>query len=103
MCTNDSPNLTSNVIVEKLLNLKLHVEMLLPNSKVYLSQPIIREDDMKARLTIKHVIDKLDSLGIEVMDNRNITNDMLGVKGLHLSGRGIGRLAMNIISFIKKK
>ena len=49
---------------------------------------------------VRHLIDKINLLDAKISDNSNITNDHLGIKGLHLNGRGTGRLAMNIISFM---
>ena len=47
-------------------------------------------------------MDKINLLDVKIVDNSNITNDHLGIKGLHLNKRGTGRLAMKIISIVKQ-
>ena len=102
VATNNCKLETSDAILVKLLNLKTHILSTLPNCKVIISQPTLRVDDGKASLTVTHLIDKLNLLDIDLIDNSNILREHLGNKGLHLNGRGAGRLAMNIISLIKQ-
>ena len=70
--------------------------------KVTISCPTIRLDYQKARLTILRLRQKLSNLNIDVIINENISDEHLGQKGLHLNGRGSGRLAMNYLSHIRK-
>lgn len=35
--------------------------------------------------------------GMDLLNNNNITKDLLGRKGLHLNTRGIARFAMNLL------
>ena len=44
----------------------------------------------------------LISLNVPIVDNKNISRKHLGYKGLHLNSYGSSRLAMNLISVIKK-
>ena len=44
---------------------------------------------------------KLKEIGMDVIDNRDITEMHLGKKGLHLNGHGIGKLALNFVKYIK--
>ena len=100
--TNDSPVKSSGEILDELLALKHFVERELPTCTVIISQPIMRFDDGKANLTIRKLISKLEELKIQVMNNSNITYDHLSRKGLHMNARGSGRVAMNIISLMKR-
>ena len=68
---------------------KRHVELTLPNAKVIISHPIRRMDNAKASLTISYLIDKLNSLDINILDDSNITREMIGAR-LHLNGREQG-------------
>ena len=40
-------------IIAKILKLKKHIETVLPNATVTISQPIVRMDDTKASLTVR--------------------------------------------------
>ena len=99
--TNDINMSTSDEIIDNLLELKLHIENILPDSTVILSQPIIRTDKPRATRIIIDVIKKFDELNIIKMDDSNIERVNLGRKGLHLNDYGTRKLAMNIISFIR--
>ena len=50
--SNDSPDKTSNVIMKDILKLRTHIESVLPQTKVYLSCPVLRLDHVKAGLTL---------------------------------------------------
>ena len=99
--TNGAVTKTSESILTELLQLKLYVETTLPSYVVIISEPILRLDNAKANFTIKHLSDKLRNLNIKLLPNRNITNDHLSKRGLHLNERGTGRLALNIITCIR--
>ena len=98
--TNDAITKTSEVILNELMELKLHIENMLPSCVVIISQPTIRLDSAKASLTIKHINEKLCTSNINVMRNGKTTNH-ISKKGLHLNVRGTGRLALNIITHIR--
>ena len=100
--SNDAPYKSAEELLTELLRLKTHIENNLPGVMVILSQPIIRTDNPKAGLTLKYLCDNLNRLNVYVLDNSNISEIHLGRKGLHLNGRGTGRLALNIISMIKQ-
>ena len=100
--TADAPFKNSEQILTELLQLKSHIESILPGVTVIISQPIMRTDNMKANLTIQQLVSKLNNLNIRILDNSNIYDVHLGRKGLHLNGRGTGRLALNIMSLIKQ-
>ena len=76
----------------------MHIKLILPNIKIYLSHPVLRIDDAKANLTLRHFTNKLKSLNIGVIINDNIDVTCLGKAGLHLNPKGSGRLAMNFLS-----
>ena len=95
MGTNDINMSTSDEIIDNLLELKLHIENILPDSTVILSQPIIRTDTPiirtdtpiirtdtpRATQIIIDVIKKFNELNIIKMDNGNIERVNLGRKG----------------------
>ena len=91
--TNDAPY--KSLEFTEVLRLKSCIKNALPGVIVILSQPTMRIDNAKVAPSI---CDKLDNLNIYVLDNSNINENYLGRKGLHLNGRGTGRLAMNIMS-----
>ena len=48
---NDATNMTSSQIHDAILCLKRHIEDVLPSCKVFLSVPVLRLDNGKARIT----------------------------------------------------
>ena len=102
VATNDTINNTSREIVNKLYDLKSFIQSNLPYCKIVISTPTYRSDNARASLTIKHVNDYLlEMMDSDIIDNGNINGTHLGKKGLHLNVKGTGRLAMNIISYMK--
>ena len=97
---NDSTCKTADEILSEILQLKTFIAKHLPNYKIALSQPIIRNDNRKAKETIRNLVNKLDLLNIEMVDNRNIELEQLGRRGLHLNKWGRSKLAINYIFFI---
>ena len=100
--TNDAVSKTSDQILDEILDLKKHVENVVPDINVIISKLIIRSDNPKANSISGNVNKKLVKLGINLLDHSNISLDDLGRKGLHLNEKGTKRLALNIISFIRK-
>ena len=96
-CTYDTPE----DILCNILRLKQHIQAVLPNCQVILSQPIIRTDSKKAASTMHQLISLFNELNVFMLDNSNIGEGHLGKKGHHLNTRGTSRLAMNLISFIR--
>ena len=70
--TNDATTKSSERILDELLQLKNFIQSKLPTEKLH----------------------KLD---IMILDNGNITYDHISKRGLHLTGRDTGRIAMNIL------
>ena len=76
-----------------------------PKNKVAISLPIMRKDkdgkytrkvrDLKRKIQ-KHCMEE----NIPFIDNDNISQDGLGMKGLHLNRKGNSQLARNFIDFI---
>jgi hypothetical protein len=99
--TNDAPHKSADAILDELLRLKSYILKHLPNCKIALSQPTIRNDNSRAKDTIRNLINKLDLLNIQTIDNRNIELEQLGRRGLHLNKWGTSKLAMNYISFLR--
>ena len=96
--TNDANEYSSREILNKLLNIKSFIESELPTCKIIISTPTYRNDNAKCGLTIKHLCDHILNLNLDIVDNTNICGVHLGKRGLHMNGKGTGRLAMNIIS-----
>ena len=99
--TNDSVNKASETILDDLLKLKHHIEQKVPGICVILSCPISRTDNGKARLTILRLVKKIKFSNVNYLCNVNVGENCLGVKGLHLNPRGVGRFATNLISLIR--
>ena len=99
--TNNSTRDNSAQIIEKLINLKEFITSHSPHVKIIISSLIQRYDDSKAQLTSDITNTKLNSVGVDIIDNNNITRKHLGKKGHHMTPYGTGRLAMNIINKLK--
>ena len=102
MGTNNTKDMTSREILDKLLQLKTAVLDPDKNCKVILSQPMTLVDDREAGFTILKLNDLQEELDIPIVKNRNITVDHLGSKGLHLNPHGIARFALNLEASIRK-
>ena len=100
--TSDCVSKPSETILDDILKLKFHIESQLTDATVIISCPIKRIDNSKARLTIKLLVDKIKQLKVKYILHDNIDDICLGRKGLHLNPRGTGRLAVNLISLIRK-
>ena len=100
--TNDSKVKTSESILVELLQLKTFIENSLPGCTVVISCPTYRFDEPLPRLTVMHLRRKLGMLNIPVILNENIEEIHIGKKGLHLNGRGSGRLAVNFMSYMRR-
>ena len=72
----NSKNQLINVILEN-EKLKSLVNEKLPQCKVWLSTPMLRTENPKARLTVSQLVNHLLNLNIDVIDNRNIKADIL--------------------------
>ena len=96
--TNDINEYSSREILDKLLSIKSFIESELPTCKIIISTPTYRNDNAKCGLTIKDLCDHILNLNLGIVDNTNICGVHLGKRGLHMNGKGTGRLAMNIIS-----
>ena len=104
VATNDTSmkDKSSEEIFDQLLELKRYIESKVHDIKVTISCPIVRSDNGIANLKVNHLRNKLKSANISIIDNENINYECLGKKGLHMTSKGITRLAMNFISFIRR-
>ena len=100
--TKDALNLPPNEILDKILELEKKIEEINKDCKVIISTPTYRFDNRKAGNTVNELTNMLISLNVPIVDNKNISRKHLGYKGLHLNSYGSSRLAMNLISVIKK-
>ena len=80
----------------KNLKLKTYIRKELPKFKITISTPIKRHDHGKASLTILHLSQKFKDLSISFVYNSSIGAFSLSNGGLHLNGKGLGRLAINL-------
>ena len=100
--TNDTLKLSPNEILDKILELKTKIEEINRDCKVIISTLTYRFDNRKASSTVNELINMLINLNFPIGNNKNISRRHLGHKGLHLNSYGSFRLAMNLISVIKK-
>jgi len=100
--TNNATNSPAESIFKNLTNLVSYIKNILPSVNITVSAPIIGSDNGKANLTIINLASLIQKSGMDTMDNSNIHCEHLGKKGLHLNGKGTGRLAMNTINLIRK-
>ena len=87
--TNDAVKKTSDIIIDDILKLKHFIELQLPDTKTIISCPMMRTDDAKASLTIKHIISKMKFTMVNHLLNDIVSFDCLGCKGI-LIQRGLG-------------
>ena len=95
-CVDDN----STEIMKKLTSLKDFILSQL-DCKLIFSSIIDRSDDAKAQFTGNLTNKYLSNLGVDIINNDNITTMHLGRKGHHMTPRGTGRLAMNFIRVLK--
>ena len=96
-CTSDS----ETDIFAKMLDLRQFIRGQLPHCEVYFSTLIRRNDNNKAAETVNKVNILLEKFEADFMDNNNIDRHCIGGKGLHLNDRGIGKLVLNIVNWLK--
>ena len=101
--TND---ITSGTDTQQFLDQAVNlVETESPQTEVVISLPILRKDregqytkkvrELKAKMK-KYCTQK----NIKTIENENITEEGLGMKGLHLNKRGVAKLAHNFLDFL---
>ena len=100
--TNDAKRFTSREILDQLLNLKKFVNEQDPDCKVIISTPTVGSDDGKAGLMVSQPTNHLRQSETDIVDNIDITNPHIGIKGLHLIFSGMTQLAKDFASVIKK-
>ena len=101
--TNDVVTKTSDEKLNEILDLKKDVENAVPGIHVVISRMIIRSDNRKAYTVLGNVNTKLVKLGVTLLDHSNILCSDLGRKGIHLNDVGVKKLALNIISLIRRR
>ncbi len=100
--SNNSTSEDAQTIIDKLLLLRRHIQAIVPNTGVYLSTPVLRMDNPRAGFVLRQVSDRLMTLNINCVDNDGIDASCVGQAGLHLNGRGAGKLAINFIKHMKR-
>jgi len=69
----------------------------LPAVNVIISTIIGRTDSKEAQMIVAQVNMLLKSSNLTIVDNGNISNNLLGRNGLHLNFQGVGKFALNIL------
>ena len=88
-------------MVEEIVTLKQYITSRLPSCKVTFSSMFMRTDNRAANSTINRANSLIRQINIGYIDNDNIVDIHLGNRGLHLNNRGVGRFALNLISYIR--
>ncbi len=98
--TNDAVNkeATADKILDALLDLKKEIETTLPECTVVLSTPMKRMDNGAAGKIIEALNKKILSLGLNIVNNENISANDIGRRGLHLNNRGVSKFASNLVA-----
>ena len=102
--TNDAVNKGPKQIIIELIKLKEHVENILPGCNVTLSCPTKRIDkeNPQAQKTVFDLRKHLINMKIPIILNENVVDVHIGEHGLHLNAHGLGRLAVNYITYMRK-
>ena len=93
------------MVMIKLLKLKTFIKCSLPYADVVLSFPTVRDDfhrNATATYTIRQLSEILHTSNLDGIYHDNITKDCLGKGKLHLNSKGLGRLAMNFKSYLRR-
>jgi hypothetical protein len=99
--TNNAVDETSNKIYGDLMSLRAELVNTYGIENTIVSIPTIRSDHGKAALTISKLNKRfLDTPGLTIVNNENISYNHLGQKGLHLNKRGKNRFSLNIVETI---
>jgi hypothetical protein len=99
--TNNAVDETSNKIYGDLMSLGAELVNTYGIENTIVSIPTIRSDHGKAALTISKLNKRfLDTPGLTIVNNENISYNHLGQKGLHLNKRGKNRFSLNIVETI---
>ena len=100
--TNNTTDDTSDMVIQKLGQLRDYIKFKLPNCQLFFSAPIIRRDNQRSAKVVAEVIQKMHHLETPFISNNNIGEEGLGKKGLHMNYRGTTKLAVNFIDILKE-
>ena len=84
------------------MELEEKIQEINKDCKVIISTPTYRSEHRKAGNPVNELTNMLINLNVPIVSNKNISRKHLGYKGLHPNSCGSSRLAMNLISLIKK-
>ena len=102
VCTNDAPHSSSDKIVQDLKELMDSIMAALPSVKLFFSCPVMRRDNALANSVVTQVTKRTRVLFNDAIEHTNIDNTCISLKGLHLNGKGTGRLSANYISLMQR-
>ena len=95
-------NANPDQILNALLDFKKEIDDQIPGCVVVLSMPTKRFDNEKLGKIIESLNNKISNLGIETINNNNISRGEIGRKGLHLNARGTNKLMLRFISKLNR-
>ena len=98
---NNTVSDSSKVILKKIHSLISYIKINNPECRTIISQSVRRTDNGKATLTLNNLNKFVAELDVDKIDNSNIDVSCLGKRGLHLNSIGTGKLALNLIKFLK--
>ena len=87
---NETPDKTSNVILNDILKVRTGIETVLPTTERYLSCLVLRLDQTKAGFALYQLIRKMKTLEDVIVNDIDVS--CLGKAGLHLNPRASDRL-----------
>eukprot|EP00112_Aurelia_sp_Birch-Aquarium-sp1_P010722 Seg2283.5 transcript_id=Seg2283.5/GoldUCD/mRNA.D3Y31 product="hypothetical protein" protein_id=Seg2283.5/GoldUCD/D3Y31 len=94
-------NANPDQILDALLDFKKDIEDQVPGCMVVLSMPTKRFDNEEYGKIVESLNKKIIDLGIEAINNSNISRGDIGKKGLHLNAKGTSKLTSKLVSKLR--
>ena len=99
--TNDCVDDSWSQVVEKLIQLKIFIDVYSPGCHVIFATLITRYDNYNSQQVVHKVNGELIKMDVNILKNYNFERSHIGKRGLHLSSKGIGKLITNFVNFLK--
>ena len=74
------------LVLTMILDIKIKIEEINKDCEVIMLTPTCRFDNRKAGNTVRELTNMLINLNVPIINNKNISWNHLGYKGLHLNG-----------------
>ena len=94
-------NANPDQILDALLDFKKDILDQVPGCMVVISMPTKRFDNEEYGKIIESLNKKITDLGIDAINNNNISRGDIGRKGLHLNAKGTGKLTSKLVSKLR--